>query len=161
MQADDDAKDGDDGRGDAGQRPAEPARRLGRIPGHRCGDRLGVQGVAAVARVAGQPFEQRRELRTASDATKHDGRAAAGARMNDERREAEQAIRLGLLNLADVAQQQLVDLGASHSHESEIGQDVAFARQQPKGGAAAPQQPLPGQGDIHGAAAPQRIAHPR
>jgi hypothetical protein len=81
--------------------------------------------------------------------------------MDAERREAEYRVGLGAVDFPDVTEQQLLDLGAGESHEPEIRQEVALAGQARRRGAAAPQQPLPRKRDVHGAAAPQRIAHPR
>ena len=65
MQADRDREDRDGEDADeAGERAAEIERRRPRLPRERRADRL---GVARRARIAGQQFEQRGELRAAPD----------------------------------------------------------------------------------------------
>src|SRR6185436_10680569 len=58
--------------------------------------------------------------------------------------------RLAPADLGDVGQEQLVDEIAVLAHETEVGEEVFLARERGERRAAAPEQPLPRQRNLHG-----------
>ena len=101
-------------------------------------------------RVAGEQLEDRGDLGGATDVAEHQRRPAVFAGAHGERRGAEQAIEPGprRLDAAEVVDGKLVFPAVRDTHQSQVGQTVARARRQQ--GAAAPQQPFPGQRKLHG-----------
>ena len=149
------AQDGRSGRDrhrhgdDADEGSAEIAgRRTGR-PGESPPERVGIGGGV---RIAGQQFEQRRELGRPADTGEYERRFLRASAGDDERRHAERALdrRRRSRDLADVSQRELERAPTIDDHETQVGEDVLFAaraehgRKRPR----APQDALPRQRNV-------------
>ena len=114
-------------------------------------DRVVIGGGARIGR---EKLERGGQLRAAPDVSDHQRRPIVPLRVNDDGRCAEDAIESGFraADVADVLDGEFVRAARRFPNQTEIRQVIPFARQpgaDPQG-TAAPEQPFPRKGRVHG-----------